>query len=148
MIKALLFDLDGMLVDTLPLYLQSYRKALKEQGFDLTDKEIINTCFGKTEQTICNNLGIPDKVEAFTKTYFSGVKNHFNLGKLFPGAEDILKIAKEKQIKLGIISFAYRWYVDEIIKRLDLKKYFDCIIGFNDVKNPKPSFRSCYSCLF
>lgn len=75
MIKAVLFDLDGTLVNTLPLYIKAYDKALKEQGFIYNKKEIASTCFGKMPETICNNLGIPHKSEQFGKTYFTGVKN-------------------------------------------------------------------------
>lgn len=138
MIKAILFDLDGTLVDTLPSYLRSYNQALKKQGVNLTEREIVKACFGKTEETICKELGIPDKTEEFRKTYFAEVKDHFVKGKLFPGVPDFLDLVSEKQIKLGIVSFAYTWYVDKMVKAVSLDKYFKVIIGFNDVKKAKP----------
>jgi len=138
MTNLIIFDFDGTLVNTLPLYLKAYNNALKEQNFIFTDKQIVNTCFGKTEKTICNNLGIPNKTKQFTKTYFADVDDFFNQAKLFDDVLNFLNLAKEKQIKLGIISFAYRWYLDKMIKKLNLNQYFDLIIGFDDVKNPKP----------
>lgn len=138
MIQALFFDLDGTLINTLPLYLKSYDRALQEQGFHFTDKQIVDTCFGKTEGTTCSILGIPEKTEAFGKTYFAGVKSHYQDTKLFDGVLECLNRARQQHLKLGIISFAYNWYVDDIVKQLDLKKYFDIIIGHNDVVNPKP----------
>lgn len=138
MIKAILFDLDGVLVNTLLLYIKAYDRALKEQDFTFSKKEIVNTCFGKTEETICKNLGIPDKTEQFRKTYFAGINNHLNEGKLFNGVLEILNLCIERQIKLAIISFNYRWYVDKMVKRLNLDKYFKIIIGFDNVKNAKP----------
>lgn len=135
---ALLFDLDGTLTDTLPLYLKSYDLALTEQGIHLTDKAIVDNCFGKTEEIICNRLGIPKATKQFQETYFNGVRNHYIKGRLFPGVSECLSLAKEKGLKLGIISFAYNWYVDEMVKSLDLNSYFDVIIGHNDVAKPKP----------
>lgn len=137
--SPIIFDFDGTLANTLPLYLKAYDKALKEQGFIFNDKKIAETCFGKTEKTICNNLGIPNKTKQFTKTYFTGVNDFFNQTKIFNHALAFLKAAKEKQIKLCIISFAYRWYLDKMIKNLNLNQYFDIIIGFDDVKKPKPN---------
>lgn len=138
MIKAIFFDLDGTLVNTLPLYIESYDKALKEHGFVFSDKKIVGTCFGKTEENICKNLDIPNKTTEFTKTYFAGVENHFNKAKLFEGTLEFLDLCVERQIKLAVISFAYRWYVDKMIKKHSLSKYFPIVIGYEDVKKPKP----------
>jgi len=137
--NPILFDFDGTLANTLPLYIKAYSQALKEQGFSLSDKQIVETCFGTTEATICNNLGIPDKTDQFTRTYFNGVDVYFKQARLFDHALDFLQLAKQKQIKLVIISFAYRWYLDRMIKRLNLNQYFDLIIGFDDIKKPKPN---------
>lgn len=57
MIKAVFFDLDGTLVNTLPLYLRSYDGALKQQGLTLTDKEIVDTCLVKQKMSPVNYLG-------------------------------------------------------------------------------------------
>jgi len=138
MIQAILFDLDGTLTDTLPLYIKSYNRALKKQHINLTIREIVDICFGKTVEVACAKLGIPEKTEEFLNSYLEGVKTHFKEGKLFEGVTECLNLAKEKQIKLAVISFAYNWYVKEMIKRLQLNKYFDKVIGFNDITKAKP----------
>ena len=56
MIKSILFDFDGTLVNTLLLYLEAYNKALKKSGINFSDKKIVNNCFGKKEEEICQNL--------------------------------------------------------------------------------------------
>jgi pyrophosphatase PpaX len=138
MVKAILFDFDGTLANTLPLYVKVYERALKKFGFDFSDKKIVRECFGKTEETICKNLGIPDKSKGFSSLYFSGVDDCFNDAQLFDGVLETLKLAKEKGIKLAVVSFAYRWYVDRMLSLLDLSKYFELVIGFENVENPKP----------
>jgi len=138
MLKAIFFDLDGTLVDTLPLYIKAYDRALKNQGFYFSNKKIVEICFGKTEKTICSNLGIISKTKEFTDDYFSGVKNFYNKTKLFDNVTETLDFAKEKKLELVIISFAYRWYVDKMLEKLNLNKYFKLVIGFDDVKQAKP----------
>lgn len=94
--------------------------------------------FGKTEDVTCKLLGIPDKVKEFTQKYFEGVQRHFTDGRVFDGVFETLDTLKEKGIKLGIISFAYRWYVDKLLLSTNLHPYFPLVIGHHDVKKPKP----------
>lgn len=138
MVKAVLFDLDGTLVDTLPLYIKSYRQALLTLGFNLADREVVDICFGKTEEVICTKLGIPSKTKEFRQFYFQGIENHFVEGKLFKGGAEFLSWARIKQIKMAIVSFAYNWYVERMVKRFKLDGYFDAVIGFDSVKKAKP----------
>lgn len=139
MVDAVLFDLDGTLVDTLPLYIQSYDRALKEQGFSFTEGDIIHKCFGKTELAICAELGIPEKVNQFKDAYYTAVGEHHKSCKLFPGVMEVLDTAKAKSIKLGVISFSFRWYIEGMLKQFNLRPYFDIILGFDDVKQAKPA---------
>jgi HAD superfamily hydrolase (TIGR01549 family) len=138
MTKAILFDFDGTLVDTLPFYLKAYDRALKHFGFFFTDKEIVQKCFGKTETEICQSLNIPGQNKKFAELYFAGVDDFFKDAPLFSGVKELLELCFEKNIELGIVSFAYRWYVDRMLELLDLTRYFEVVIGFDDVKNPKP----------
>ena len=138
MIKAILFDFDGPLADTLPLYIKAYDGTLKSFGINFSDKKIVDECFGKTQDHICKNLNMPQKTDEFTDLYIAGINKYFDEAQLFNGVIDVLKLAQKKQIKLGIVSFAYRWYVDKMLKQLKINEYFDSVIGFEDVVNPKP----------
>jgi pyrophosphatase PpaX len=143
--KAVLFDFDGTLANTLPLYIKAYDKALKEQGISLESKKIVTICFGKTEKIICSSLGIPEKVEAFKNSYFNAIKRHFSEAVLFDNVLSTLKKLKARDFKLGVISFSYNWYLDKMIKKFNLSKYFDTVIGFEDVKKQKPDPEAVYN---
>jgi HAD superfamily hydrolase (TIGR01549 family) len=145
MIKAICYDLDGTLVDTLPGYLKSYDSVLRKFEIYLPTTEVVKYCFGKTEENICKSLQIENKTEEFRNLYFEAVKK-YNVKKnnLFDGVIETLKNNKKNKYHLGLISFAYRWYVDEMVKRLGILKYFDVIIGFDDVKKAKPDSESIF----
>lgn len=138
MINAVLFDIDGTLINSLGNYLQAYKETLHHYGFSFSDEEISNNCFGHTEEAICKELEIPDKTEEFRSLYFSNVKKGLPSIELFPDAIYTLKQLKEKQIKIALITFAHNWYITELSKLFNLNNYAQIKIGFNDVTNSKP----------
>lgn len=138
MIKAVLFDFDGTLANSLPYYVKAYDKALRKFGFKFTEKEIGQNCFNKTEETICKNLGIPEKTEEFRKAYFDAVKELSNEVKLFDDCIETLDFLIEKDIKIVIVTFAYRWYINKMIKQYQLDKYINLTISADDVERSKP----------
>lgn len=77
MIKALLCDFDGTLANTLPLYVKAYKNTLHVFGFDYSDAWIYKHCFGRTEEAVCNELGIPERVKDFRKSIFFDDKYFF-----------------------------------------------------------------------
>ena len=138
MIKAVLFDFDGTLADTLPYYIKAYDVALRSVGFVLDENGIAQKCFGKSEEVICKNLGIPEKTEVFTKAYFSAVKELFTLAPLFDDTIEVLNFLRDRNVKIVVITFAYRWYIDQMMSQYTLEPYVDLIISKDDVTNPKP----------
>lgn len=138
MIKAVLFDFDGTLANTLPYYIKAYDHALHAIGKKLSKKDIAQKCFGKKEEEICKTLGVPQKINEFAHAYFFAVKNLFKQARLFKDTLPILKFLKKKKIKIIIITFAYRWFIDKMMEQYDLQKYIDFIISTDDVVNTKP----------
>jgi HAD superfamily hydrolase (TIGR01549 family) len=138
MIKAVLFDFDGVLIDSLGFYVKAYDLALREFGLVFSDREIVASCFAKTEKEICRNLKIKD-VDGFSQAYFDAIDKLFLKVELFPGVLDVFDFLQKKKIKLGITTFAYRWYIDKMINRLNLRKHFKIILSSDDVNKPKPN---------
>lgn len=139
--KAVIFDLDGTLIDSLPLFQKAYSRAIARSGLpSIPQEEIPFRCFGKPETEIAKALGRPDLGKQFQESYFFEVKSTIvPLSKPVSGAIDLLERLSKAGVGLGIVSFAYRWYVDSIVSRLGISEKFQSIVGREDVKNPKPS---------
>lgn len=149
MIKAILFDFDGTLADTLPFYIKAYHKSLQQLGFSFTDKEIVAKCFGKKELDVCTALGIPEKTTEFSTGYFDAVRELFKDARLFEGTLPVLRQIRSQGMKIAIITFAYRWYIDIMMRQFQLEDLVDMIISADDVTKSKPDpeavFKACSS---
>ncbi len=138
MITAVLFDFDGTLSNSLGTYIKVYRQTLSAFGFNLSDEEIVKRCFAKKEEEICDFLGISEKTDEFRKLYFESKHELLQENLLFPDALDLLKDLRRTDIKMGIVTFTRRWYIDKMVDQLDIRRFFDSILSFDDVINAKP----------
>ncbi|NOU36322.1 MAG: beta-phosphoglucomutase [Kiritimatiellaceae bacterium] len=144
-IKGVLFDLDGVVVFTDKYHYLGWKKLADEKGWAF-DEEINDGCRGVPRlaslQVILdhNKVDMPLK----EKEQLADVKNEYykkllmdiNDGDLYPGVIDLLKKLKQDGLKLAICSSSKN--AQTVLDALDLSKYFDAVIGGNDIENPKP----------
>ncbi len=104
MIKAVLFDMDGTLGDTLPLIIRSFRAAIEPYaGRAVTDEELIAT-FGPSEEATIKAL-IPEHYDEGLAAYFQSYKTlHAEYPNPFDGIGELLSYLKSKKIKLGLVT--------------------------------------------
>lgn len=143
MIKAILFDFDGTLANSLPVQLEKYVVALKACKIALPDKEIVQSCFGVTLADSCKHLGITNRCKQFSCAYLQASKQLTPTIKLFEDTLPTLSLLHGKY-KLGIVTFAHYEYVHKLLSLHGLYKFFDGIVCQEDVKQPKPHPEGVY----
>ena len=138
-VKAVLFDLDGVLVDSIDAWCYVFNDTLNYFGFKtLSKKEFIK------------DFGAP--IESDVKKYFKGktikeVEHNYNLNflerkelvKLFPQVINLLKNLKQRKIKIGLITNSTRFITSKILSYFKLKKYFKVVVTMDDVRRRKPA---------
>lgn len=138
-INTLLFDLDGTLIDTNELILQSFMHTFKEflPERHFTREEIL-PFNGPTLLESFSSVD-PDRAEEMVTVYrkFNHEK-HDELVTEFPGVFETIKTLKEKGYKIGVVTTKLRNTVNMGLKLTKLDQFFDVVVTLDDVKKPKP----------
>lgn len=138
-LKGLIFDLDGTLLDTLPVCYIGFRVALKRfLNRDYTDGEI-DQLFGPSEEGIFKKL-VPEKWEDCLKTYLKAYdKVHPDYAEPFPGIEQALDSLQKRKVKLAIVSGKGPRSMELSLKHSGLAKYFEVVETGSEQGPVKPS---------
>jgi HAD superfamily hydrolase (TIGR01509 family) len=145
MLRAIIFDCDGVIANTEPLHLAAFQKVLGEEGIVLLNEDYYRhylalddrACF----QTTFSHHGIPltqAKLEELVKrkkAYFEPVLRR-NL-QLFPGVVQFIREAAETY-PLAIASGALRHEVELIVQHAGVRDCFQVIVTAEDFANSKP----------
>ena len=138
-VKAILFDLDGTLADSFNAWLKVYNDSLAEFGFKTITKKQFRSHFGSPIEWDVKENFRGCTVKQVEKSYNRNFFKRTSLVKLFPGAKSALKELKKKKYKIGLITGSTKAITYSLIKKFDLKKYFDLVLTMDDVKRRKPA---------
>ncbi|WP_310603916.1 GNAT family N-acetyltransferase [Anaerosporobacter sp.] len=143
MLKAVIFDMDGVLVDSEPLNLQALINTLKEFDVDLTldyCSQFIGVCVADTMEQIINdynlNVSIDELKHANKLTQRKMVKEEGYPP--IPFVKTLIQDLYRNGIKMAVASSSSESDVKRITKMLGLNKYFDVIVGGDAVEHSKP----------
>lgn len=137
--KAILFDFDGTLANTLPVCDVAFQHVFRKfDGRELSSAEV-RVMFGPSETGIIRkNLKYADKDEAIEQYYAKYLAHHTELVEPNQEIHDLLLLLKEQGMKLGIVTGKARRSLDISLEALGWEGLFDAIITGDDVEKPKP----------
>lgn len=132
--NCFLFDWDGCLVDTLPIWFEGMHKGLAHFNIKAPEDMIKK---GFQGWDIFTQLGVSD-MGVFTKQVYRYINDNLCNVKFNEGVISTLIQLKEKGIKSAVVTTTEREKVFSVLDRLNMMDAFDCVIGRNDVKKLKP----------
>ncbi len=140
MIQAVIFDMDGVIVDSIPLHFKAWKQCMKELGVDLTFEEFNkrNGCPASETFAIWQkqfNLDLNIKEVTERKRELSDEYLDAEI-KLFPGVIETLESLKDYY--LGLATSAYPSTVDLVFNKFPISYIFNAVTTAADVTHGKP----------
>ncbi|MGZ4787489.1 MAG: HAD family hydrolase [Terriglobales bacterium] len=141
MIEAIIFDMDGVVIDSHPIHRRSWRLFLQSLGKEVSDIELDFVMEGsKREDILRHFLGsltefqlkqYGSQKEALFREQVTGIRP-------MPGFLDFIRGVTSQGMRAALASSGSEHRVSYILDHLDIRHYFSAIVSGDDVKNGKP----------
>ena len=144
MLKAVIFDMDGVIIESEPLHHYAYHKMFEDVDVEVDDalyesftgKSTINVC-----KQVCDTFNLtttPEYLVSLKRQHFEHIFNNNSEFDLIEGVLPLIKDLHANGVTLVLASSATMPSIERIFKRFDLNQYFVAKLSGADLKQSKP----------
>jgi beta-phosphoglucomutase len=145
MLRAVIFDFNGIIVDDEPIHFQLFQKVLGEEGITLTEEAYYERYLGFDDRGAfmagfhdngrsLSATKLQKLIERKAANYQEAIRNHVSL---FPGVKNLISTLAPR-LPLAVASGALRHEIEIILNTAGLLNHFRAILSAEDVKQGKP----------
>lgn len=145
MLRAVIFDFNGIIVDDEPIHFKLFQKVLGEEGITLTEEVYYERYLGfddrgafmagfRENKRPLDYAKLQKLIDRKAEYYQDMIRNHVSI---FPGVHSLVSSLAEK-LPLAVASGALRNEIETILKAAGLLDHFKVIVGAEDVTRGKP----------
>lgn len=145
MLKGIIFDMDGVLINSEPFHYQVWKEALKKRGINL-DYEIYKPCIGSTVQVLMQILhehyGVDEKDDSLSlevKNLKQEMIEKQGYPPLIPYVKDMLERFHEAGYQMAVASSSPQEYIENVTSYWGISPYFQVLVSGEHVEHPKPA---------
>ena len=144
MIQTVIFDMDGVIVDTEPVHRYAYFQNFSELNIDVTE-ELFTSFTGNSTRNVFQQVNSIFNLNADVeelilrkRTIFNDAFDHKEDLELLEGVENLIKNLHENGVELILASSASKVTIDRVFRRFGLHPYFSNIVSGEDFPKSKP----------
>jgi beta-phosphoglucomutase len=147
MLRAVIFDFDGVITDSEILHFRAFNRVLAPFGAEITMRDYYKTYLGLTDIDCFNLLIREGHLKADTQKIEELVKQKNQIfnelakteGKIIEGVQGFLKMLRQNNIPMAICSGALLAEIELILEDARLRHFFETIVSAEQVRKGKPS---------
>lgn len=136
--KAIVFDIDGCLLDSAPNLISSLRRAILDTGGKAYTDESLRRALGLPAQAVDGMFDLPDWALTH-RVWCDYYEPLLAQNKPFEGILALLEALKSRGYHLGVATSQHRHMTEAQFPAYPFAPYFDLIVCADDVENPKPA---------
>ncbi|MCU0538080.1 MAG: HAD family phosphatase [Hydrococcus sp. Prado102] len=148
MLKAILFDFNGVIINDEPIHQELIDEILLEENLRPLAGEFQQFCLGRSDRACLKDIlfqrgrYISDEyldklIETKSKAYQQRLEKLESLP-IYPGLTDFLEKIQKQGLRIGLVTGALRSEVKLILDRAEITSYFNVIVAGDDIKASKP----------
>ncbi len=141
MIKAVVFDFDGLILDTETVWFECYKEVLARYQLELTLEQFapsIGTHNDDFHNYVEHELGKPGIGHTIEQEVSTMIPGRVDLIEARAGVQSYLQEARQLGLRIALATSSDRQWIDYYLQRLQLRSYFEVIKTSDDVSAVKP----------
>lgn len=139
--KAVLWDMDGTLIDSEPHWLKSERDLAAKHDVDWTEedgKSLVGLSLSASSQIFKEKVGLPlsadEVIQEWTNSVSEGLKKEIIWR---PGAKELLQLLRRRGVKTALVTMSLRSMALQVVEAIEFDA-FDVVVAGDDVIHGKP----------
>lgn len=138
---GLVFDMDGTLADTMPTHFIAWSSSMAEHGIEFSEERFYG--LGGVPANVIIDLLAKEQGKVVDADAVAEAKEELFL-KLLEDVQPVLPVKAiaefhREHIPMAVATGSLHWVAEKILKALEIRDWFDAVVGADDVQNPKPA---------